>query len=504
MKSSLSTRIVLVVVAMHAVVLPALYYGLSFVVNRNHVDVFIQHVRSLSRNLAEELELGDALDSRQRVLDMLDLTVLNGDGSYAELVDNGQPIFSNLNARGARWPGMQDFSFGRRGDHIYFIEIPVSRPGHVADLRLGFDEQPTIDQIQLAMHQTVLVLAVYLCIAVIIAAAWGYHLTRPVVKLQLASRSIARGDYAHSLRLESGVRELHDLGGDLEEMRKELVGVNERLRAEMLENERAAERHRKLENRLRHRQRLETVGTLAGGVAHEFNNVLLPIVLYAELALADTPADSVAHGDIKEVLVSANRARDVVNKILTFSRDAGAPKLKAIDLEPVVREALRLFSALIPPSVDLRARLQGPYPLVKADAALTIQVIMNLCTNAYHALVDAVGVVSVELQCREEQAVAGTDVPAREFVVLSVADSGGGMDAATAERIFEPFFTTRNVGTGTGLGLSVVHGILESFGATITVDTAVGRGTTFKVTFPVVEALAASGLSNELVPGVAT
>lgn len=504
MKSSLSTRIVVVVVAMHAVVLPALYYGLSVVVSRNHVDVFIQHVRSLSRNLAEELELGDALDSRQRVLDMLDLTVLNGDGVYAELIDNNQSNFSNLNAKGIRWPGRQDFRFALRGDHNYFIEIPISRPGHVANLRLGFDEQPTIDQIQLAMHQTVLVLAVYLCTAVIIAAAWGYHLTRPVVKLQLASRSIARGDYAHSLRLESGVRELHDLGSDLEEMRKELVGVNERLRAEMLENERAEERQRKLENRLRHRQRLETVGTLAGGVAHEFNNVLLPIVLYAELALAETPEDSTAHQDLKEVLTSARRAKDVVNKILTFSRDAGAPKLKAIDLEPVVREALRLFSALIPPSVQLRAELRGPFPMVKADAALTVQVIMNLCANAYHALANAVGVVNVDLKSSVEPANPDGGTPTREFVVLSVTDSGGGMDAATAERIFEPFFTTREVGTGTGLGLSVVHGILESFGATITVDTALGRGTTFKVMFPVAETLAASGLSNEPVPGVAT
>lgn len=504
MKSSLSTRIVVVVVAMHAVVLPALYYGLSVVVSRNHIDVFIQHVRSLSRNLAEELELGDALESRQRVLDMLDLTVLNGDGVYAELQDNGGAIRSNLNAANARWPGKQDFSFGVRGDRTYFIEIPISRPGHVADLRLGFDEQPTIDQIQLAMHQTVLVLAAYLCVAVIIGAAWGYQFTRPVVKLQLASRNIARGDYAHSLRLESGVRELHDLGRDLEDMRKELVGVNERLRAEMLEKERAEERHRKLENRLRHRQRLETVGTLAGGVAHEFNNVLLPIVLYAELALADTDEHGSAHQAIEGVLVSANRAKEVVNKILMFSRDAGAPKLKAVDLEPIVREAMRLFSALIPPTVDLRIGLAGPYPLVKADDALAVQVIMNLCTNAYHALPEATGIVSVELKRSVEPAPSAAEDAAREVVVLSVTDSGGGMDAATAERIFEPFFSTRAVGAGTGLGLSVVHGILETFGATISVDTRVGHGTTFQVMFPVAEASALNELSTESASGIAT
>jgi signal transduction histidine kinase len=492
MKSSISVRIALAVAAMHAIVLPALYFGLSVVVSRNHIEVFIEHVRTLSRNLAVELELGNAMDTQQRVRDMLDLAVLNGDGVYAELIDNGRQIRSNMSTRTILWPGRQDFGFGQGGDHTYFIELPIVRPGHSAELRIGFDERPTNEQIQLAMRQTLWVLASYFCVAMVAAVAWGYRLSRPVVQLQLISRRIASGDYAQSLRLRTGVLELHELGTDLEEMRKELVGVNEKLRTEIVDRERAEGRHRDLENRLRHRQRLETVGTLASGIAHEINNVLLPIVLFTESALADSPEHTSVHNDLQEVLASAYRATEVVDKILTFSRNAGAPKLEWIDLEPVVREAVRLFSALIPASVELRTELSGPYPAVKADAALTIQLIMNLCTNAYHALAGAVGNVTVGLNISTEPLGMGGRTPPTGYVVLSVADTGVGMDSATAERIFEPFYTTREVGAGTGLGLSVVHGIVESFGATISVDTAVGRGTIFKISFPASEKMAAS------------
>jgi len=214
-------------------------------------------------------------------------------------------------------------------------------------------------------------------------------------------------------------------------------------------------RQRQLEIRLRHRQRLETVGTLAGGIAHEFNNVLLPIVLATELAIADAADESAVRLDLEDVLASAYRAKDVVQKILTFSRDAGVPVLEWIDLEPVIHEALRLFGALIPATVDLRTDIAGPCPPVKADAALTIQLIMNICTNAYQALRGGQGVLTISLATRPAPGPGPDGISAwsGDHVVLSIADTGHGMDAGTKERIFEPFFTTREVGVGTGLGL---------------------------------------------------
>ncbi len=147
---SITRGIALVVIALHAIVLPVLYYGLSLVVSHSHSDVFIQHVRTLSRNIADELELGDSLESPRRLADVLDLAILNGDGVYAELLDNGHTTRSDLSVNNVHWPGRQDYGFTTGGSGIYFIELPISRPGHAAELRLGFDEVPTIEQIHLA------------------------------------------------------------------------------------------------------------------------------------------------------------------------------------------------------------------------------------------------------------------------------------------------------------------------------------------------------------------
>jgi signal transduction histidine kinase len=147
-----------------------------------------------------------------------------------------------------------------------------------------------------------------------------------------------------------------------------------------------------------------------------------------------------------------------------------------------VTEGLNLFSALAPPSVEIRTEIDQAVPLVKADATLALHLVINLCTNAYQAMEGAEGVLTVGLRYRERAGEAAITPAAVEFWV---SDTGHGMDPDTVERIFEPFFTTRSVGQGTGLGLSVVHGIVESFSASIAVETQVGVGTTFRIFFPV-------------------
>lgn len=507
----ISTGILLVVIGAHAVVLPALYFGLEVVVSRSHRELFVQHVRTLSRNLAEELELGDAMSSDQRVVDTLDQAILNGDGDFAVLIDNDREIRSGLNSPGMKWPGRQDFGVRQGGGMEYFIALPISKPNHNAELRLGFDERPILEQIRIAMRRTMLVLVGYFGVAIGVAAAWSFRLVRPVERLQLAARQIARGDYVQSLRLRTGIVELHQLGDDLENMRSELVGVNKRLQVEVRDKERAEERHRELEGRLRHRQRLETVGTLAGGIAHEFNNVLLPIVLFAESAIAASSPSSSVREDLEEILGQAMRAKEVVDKILTFSREAGVPALEPVDLEAVLIEAIRLFNVLVPASVEVRVKLAGPYPRVRADVALTIQMVMNLCTNAYQALANGKGVVTISLDNSLQETATPAGAPAEApmeggprrsaYLVLSVSDNGHGMDATTQERIFEPFFTTRGNNAGTGLGLSVVHGIAATFGATIAVQSSVGLGTTFRVFFPVFEGSATAISSSDTYSG---
>jgi signal transduction histidine kinase len=466
---------------LHLALLPTLFFGMAFVIRKSHEDLFVEHARTFSRVLAEEFEAGLALDSRQRTEDLLDLAISHGEARYAEISDNGQEIRSPLGSSVLVIPRHGDLGFGQGGDGTYFIVLPIVQTGHNAELRLGFDEQRTLDRIRLALSRMLWLLASYLTVAVTIATALSYRLSRPIQRLRDVSRAIASGDYAKELDVSTGIRELHELAVDLEGMRRELVGVNQKLQAKIQEKEASETRREELQKQLRHRQRLETVGTLASGIAHEINNVLVPIILFTETVLQDLTLSGESRGDLVRVLAAARRAKDVVKKILTFSRELDDAKLSPVDLSAVIAEGLNLFAALTPASIEIRTELSPGMPLVRADATLALHLVLNLCTNAYQAMEGSDGVLTIGLAYRN---VIATGTAVKSGVEFWVSDTGHGMDSITVERIFEPFFTTRSIGQGTGLGLSVVHGIVESFGATISVETKIGAGTTFRVFFP--------------------
>jgi signal transduction histidine kinase len=483
LRTSFANYVTAWVVVLHLVLLPALFFGMGYVIRKSHEDLFIEHTRTFARVLAEEFEIGAALDSPTRTEDLLDLAVIHGEARYAEFFDGGVSIRSKLGSPGIAVPRHTDLDYGQGGDDIYFIILPVVRAGHNGELRLGFDEQPTHDRIQLALGRMLWLLAGYLAVAVGIAIVLSYRLSRPIHRLRDVSRAIASGDYAQALNVNTGIRELHELATDLEGMRRELVGVNHRLQAKIKEKEISEVRREELQKQLRHRQRLETVGTLAGGIAHEINNVLVPIILFTDTALQDLPPTSASRADLLRVLAAARRAKDVVKKILTFSRELDDAQVTLIDLRAVMTEGLQLFSLLAPPSIEIRTEIAEWVPLVRADPTLALHMVINLCTNAYQAMAGAEGVLTIGLRYQEHT--EDGEVP-QQRVEFWVSDTGHGMDSHTVERIFEPFFTTRSVGQGTGLGLSVVHGIVESFGATIEVESRVGAGTTFTVFFPAV------------------
>ncbi|HEX4152467.1 MAG TPA: ATP-binding protein [Steroidobacteraceae bacterium] len=467
------------VVALHLIILPLLYFGLGYVIRKSHEDMFIEHARTFARVLADEFELGVALDSESRTEDLLDVAVIHGDARYAEVSESGRRILSKLGSTNINAPRRTDLKFDD-GDGLYFVVLPIEHAGRDAELRLGFDEQPTLERIRLALNRMLMVLGVYFVVAIAVAVVLSKRMSRPIHRLQEASRTIASGSYTQALQVSTGIRELHELGNDLEDMRRNLVGVNERLQAKIKEKEASEARREELQNQLRHRQRLETVGTLAGGIAHEFNNVLVPIILFTDAALQDLPASSASRADLERVLGAAHRAKDVVRKILTFSSELGDVKLTLIDLKSVVSDGLNLLSALIPSSIEIRTDFPEFIPPVCGDPTLAVHLVINLCTNAYQSIQGGQGVIAVGLRYAAPSAGTGG------IVEFSVADNGRGMDAVTVERIFEPFFTTRSVGEGTGLGLSVVHGIVETFGASIVVDTQLGTGSTFRIIFPAV------------------
>ncbi len=248
---------------------------------------------------------------------------------------------------------------------------------------------------------------------------------------------------------------------------------------QFLEREQLAEQFRQA-------QKLEAIGTLAGGIAHDFNNIIAAISGYAELALMANTEPAFMRECIECVRQAGGRAAGLVRQILAFSRQQEQQRAP-IQLRHVVREATNLLRATIPTTIEFHVSLDHDLPTVLADATQIHQVVMNLGTNAWHAMREHPGRLDVRLEhCVVDAALAEQHAGLRpgNYVRLGVSDTGHGMDAATIGRIFEPFFTTKTPGEGTGLGLSVVHGIMQSHDGVITVSSQCGQGTTFQLYFP--------------------
>src|SRR5437899_10629764 len=247
----------------------------------------------------------------------------------------------------------------------------------------------------------------------------------------------------------------------------------------------AEEELQRMEHQLRQAQRLEAMGTLAGGIAHDFNNLLGAILGYGEMALRDAPAGSRLRRDVESMMIAGERGRALVDRILAFSR-SGVGEHVAVHVEEVVRETLALFAAKLPHAIVIEERLDAGRSAIMGDATQIHQVLMNLITNAAQAMPSG-GSMRVSLDrvtvSAPRVAVTGTIV-ARDYVVLEVADTGSGIPPEILERIFDPFFTTKEVGVGTGLGLSLVHGIVTGLGGVIDVATVVGKGSVFTVYLP--------------------
>jgi PAS domain S-box-containing protein len=238
----------------------------------------------------------------------------------------------------------------------------------------------------------------------------------------------------------------------------------------------AEARERELERQLLHSQKLEALGTLAGGIAHDLNNTLVPIMALSKLTARRFESGTPVRNNLDTIYEASERARDLVRRVLAFSRKEEPEQQQEANLAEIVREALKLMRATVPTSIQLDAEIVD-VPAIRADGSQIHQVITNLVSNAAGAMANGMGTITVSLGLT-----SGKKAP--KEVRFSVSDTGCGMDEATQQRIFEPFFTTKAVGQGTGLGLSIVHGIVASHGGRIEVKSAPGKGTRFDLYFP--------------------
>ncbi len=242
-----------------------------------------------------------------------------------------------------------------------------------------------------------------------------------------------------------------------------------------------------MEQNLRQLQKNEAIGALAGGIAHDFNNILFPIVGFAELLTDDIPKDSPLRESVDEILIGANRAKDLVKQILTFSRQT-EQEIKPLKPHLVIKEVVKLIKATIPATIEIRPEIDNKCRTLMADPTQIHQIAMNLITNAYHAMADSGGKLKVVLKNVDlDEFGEDLSLVAGPQVLLSVRDTGSGMTPGTLEKIFDPYFTTKPKDKGTGLGLSVVYGIVKNYGGEIQVKSSPGKGSEFNIYFPAYE-----------------
>lgn len=265
---------------------------------------------------------------------------------------------------------------------------------------------------------------------------------------------------------------------ELEKQKSELVLSNDRLKDSLAENE-------QMQEKLLQVQKLETIGNLAGGIAHDFNNLLMPIIGYAEMGKDDVDKDSPVHENFSYILQSSLRAKDLVSQILSYSKHFNEQR-ENVNVYEILNEVKGMIQSVIPSTINIVISAEEKDFFVEADATQIHQIFMNICTNAYHAIGEKNGTISISLASVEKNEIRGIQLEKADsrFVQINIEDTGKGMDKEVQKRVFDPFFSTKSKEKGTGLGLSVVYNIIKKSGGDITVNSVVGKGTTFSVFLP--------------------
>jgi signal transduction histidine kinase/ActR/RegA family two-component response regulator len=430
-----------------------------------------------------EVRTGVPLPVTFQGVNRFDEGVFPEDFRYSWRVDGGNW------SRFVSWPG-QSIALPSLGPGKHELEV------RTRDVDGNVDPSPAVlafTVLPVPLQQRVWFIPVVLLLAGLIAwLGWlGIDRTRQIAR----SNTALRGEIAIRRQTEAELQQAQtQLERRVVERTAELTRANESLNHEIAERRQAEESRLKLEEQLQQARKMEAIGTLAGGIAHDFNNILAVIIPYGHLALEEMSGRPESQEYLRQILVAADRAKNLVQQILAFSRRQRQER-QVLDLRPVVVEALKLLRSALPSTIKIVQQLNSTPPVL-ANPTQIHQVMMNLCTNAEHAMRGRPGRLEITLEPKsvdEAFSKQNPDLHPGQYVSLCIRDNGCGMSVELLNRIFEPFFTTKEPGQGTGLGLSVVHGIIKSHDGAILVQSQPEQGTEFQILLPVQD-------QNQVVP----
>ena len=378
---------------------------------------------------------------------------------WEEKKDNKEPDQSIFGA----------FQFKNKKYYTMFTPVPESKISWMIGLYIP--EEDYFGEIYTTQKQNRIFAMIMSIIATIAGIMMARSITRPIFELDQAAQNIANNDYKSLPKIKSGFIEIQRTAHTFEGMKEAVVNYKKELQ---------------------HSQKMESIGTLAGGIAHDFNNLLFPILGNTEILKSILSEDDPAQENLDEIYDATLRASDLAKQILTFSRHESS-EIKPIKIQPIIYEALKLIRSTIPSTIIIKQEIETDCPIVNADSTHIHQILMNLMTNSYHAMEkDHGGELKVSLK---EIILSESDLTKPEMIksnikpghyaCLSIIDTGTGIDDEVIEKIFDPFFTTKEKGRGTGMGLSVVHGIVTNINGAIKVTSEPETGTQFSVYLPI-------------------
>ncbi|NQZ88975.1 MAG: response regulator [Colwellia sp.] len=385
--------------------------------------------------------------------------------------------------------GLNTYFLQRQAGHAQSIES--------ATVTVRLAAQNAHEILQETLQQAIFLILLILAILIIIAVFITFRISKPLQKLTEYALKISHGDLTQKVSVSS-----HDEIGILanafqtmsnalkksyDNLEDKISRRTHELESKNIELKNIIVERKTLEHQLLQSQKMESLGTLAGGIAHDFNNILTAILSNAEIGLLKLSDDNSVRRYFESITVSGERAAFLVKQILTFSR-METTELETLDLSKIILEDLKMVRSVIPSNIEIKKDIQMGCLPIMADRTQLHQILLNVCTNAYHAITHESGTIEISLQQPKELPDYFHDKN-KPFLRLKIKDSGCGMSPDIQKNIFDPFYTTKQQGHGTGLGLSVVHGLVKKHHGKIFVDSEEGKGTTFTIYFPAVDAV---------------